>query len=174
MIWIFPALAGLLIVYFAMRSSRFQRFAEPTLSILVAFGLLSAFFVWIREDNSATTRNEPPPFSRVQPVIPPEDIVLERLTFARNRPDTSYRVTGTVLNKSDFNINYFRLAVTLEDCPANTCKSVGDDTALILARLAPGQSQNFETFFTFPSPFGVEPSAPKWSYRITEVNGRAP
>lgn len=172
MIWIFPAIAGLLIVYFAMRSSRFRHFAEPVLSLMVAAGLISAFVIWINDGKSTTTAD--PETQQIQPALTPQDIALEGMTFARNRPDTSYRATGTVLNKSGFNLEYFRLSVTLEDCPNDQCKTVGQDAALILARIPAGQSQAFETFFTFPNPYGVEPAAPKWSYKVTEVRGRMP
>jgi hypothetical protein len=176
MIWIFPALAGLLIVYFAMRSSRFQHFAEPVLSLIVAAGLVAAFVIWINEGDNAPNAETTPEKQQVQPALTPEDVSVEGLTFTRNRPDTSYRATGTVANKSGFNLDYFRLAVTLEDCPEGQCRTLGEDTALILARIPAGQSQrqSFETFFTFPNPYGVEPTAPKWSYRVTEVRGRLP
>jgi hypothetical protein len=172
MIWIFPAIAGLLIVYFAMRSSRFRHFAEPVLSLMVAAGLISAFVIWINDGKSTSIAD--PETQQIQPALTPQDIALEGMTFARNRPDTSYRATGTVLNKSGFNLEYFRLSVTLEDCPNDQCKTVGQDAALILARIPAGQSQAFETFFTFPNPYGVEPAAPKWSYKVTEVRGRMP
>lgn len=173
MIWIFPALAGLLIVYFAMRSSRFRHFAEPVLSLMVAAALISAFVIWIN-DNKSAGGAAVPETQQVQPALTPEDIALEGVTFTRNRPDTSYRATGTVLNKSGFNLEYFRLSVTLEDCPNDQCKTIGQDAALILARIPAGQSQAFETFFTFPNPYGVEPAAPKWSFKVTEVRGRTP
>ncbi|MBW9062586.1 hypothetical protein JNB71_04585 [Rhizobium herbae] len=174
MIWIFPALAGLLIVYFAARSSRFQRFAEPVLSLTVAGGLIIAFVIWINEGRNSPDSEPDQTKQQTQPALTPDDISVDGLTFTRNRPDTSYRATGTVANKSDFNLDYFRLSVTLEDCPQNQCRTLGEDTALILARIPAGQNQSFETYFTFPNRYGVEPTAPKWSYRVTEVRGRIP
>jgi hypothetical protein len=174
MIWIFPALAGLLIVYFAMRSSRFQRFAEPALSLMVAVGLIIAFIIWISEGNNTPNAETDQTAQQTRPALTPDDISVDGLAFTRNRPDTSYRATGTVANKSDFNLDYFRLSVTLEDCPQNQCRTLGEDTALILARIPAGQNQSFETYFTFPNRYGVEPTAPKWSYRVTEVRGRIP
>lgn len=173
MIWIFPAVAGLLIVYFAMRSSRFRHFAEPVLSILVALGLVSAFVVWMREGGAQSNDTESPPFTQSRPVILPEEIALERLQFTRNRPDTSYRVTGTVVNKSAANLTNFNLTVTLEDCPNDVCKAIGEDTALILARVPAGREQAFETFFTFPDRFGIEPSEPKWTTQVSNIRGVA-
>ncbi len=174
MIWIFPALAGLLIVYFAMRSSRFQRFAEPALSLMVAVGLIIAFIIWISEGNNTPNAETDQSRQQVQPALTPDDISVDGLAFTRNRPDTSYRATGAVVNKSGFNLDYFKLSVTLEDCPQNQCRMLGEDTALILARIPAGQNQSFETYFTFPNRYGVEPTAPKWSYRVTEVRGRLP
>jgi hypothetical protein len=174
MIWIFPALAGLLIVYFAMRSSRFQRLAEPALSLIIAVGLIIAFIVWINEGGNAPNAETDQSRQQIQPALTPEDISVERLAFTRNRPETSYRATGTVVNKSGFNLDYFRLSVTLEDCPQNQCRTLGEDTALILARIPAGRSQSFETFFTFPNRYGVEPTAPRWSYQVSEVRGRLP
>ncbi|CAN7430969.1 hypothetical protein [Pararhizobium sp. LjRoot238] len=172
MIWIFPALAGLLIIYFAMRSSRFQHFAEPVLSLMVAAGLIVAFVIWINEGGNPSDTETDRSIPQARPS--PEDIAVEGLAFEPNRTDTSYRATGTVVNKSSFNLDYFRLAVTLEDCPKNQCRTLGEDTALVLARIPAGRSQSFETFFTFPNRYGVEPTAPKWSYRVTEVRGRIP
>lgn len=174
MIWIFPALAGILIVYFATRSSRFRRFAEPVLSLMVAGGLIIAFVIWINEGGNSPNTESNPSRQQTQPALTPQDISVEGLAFTRNQPDTSYRATGTAVNKSGFILDYFRLSVTLEDCPNNQCRTLGEDTALILARIPAGQSQSFETFFTFPNRYGVEPTAPKWSYHVTEVRGRLP
>ncbi|CAN7336129.1 hypothetical protein LJR098_002785 [Rhizobium sp. LjRoot98] len=175
MIWIFPAVAGLLIVYFAMRSSRFRRFAEPVLSILVALALVSAFLIWINEGRTPAEAVTDPGDAQAQPALAPQDISVGDLEFTRNQPDMSYRATGTVKNNSGYNLDYFKLSVTLEDCPQNNCRTLGVDTALILARVPAGQSQSFSTFFTFPkNAYGVEPTAPKWSHQITEVRGRLP
>lgn len=174
MIWIFPAVAGLVVVYFAMRSSRFRHFAEPVLSLMVAAGLVVAFVIWINEGGNAPDAAIIGSGQPVKAEPKPQDIVLEGVAFSRNRPDTSYRATGTALNSSAFNLDYFRLSVTLQDCPQEQCRTLGEDSALILARIPAGQGQSFETFFTFPNPYGVEPTAPRWTYRVTEVRGRLP
>lgn len=175
MIWIFPAVAGLLIVYFAMRSSRFRRFAEPVLSLMVAMGLVIAFVIWVNEGRPPAGTVTDAGDAQAQPGLTPQDLSIDGLEFTRNQPDMSYRATGTVKNNSGYNLDYFKLSVTLEDCPQNNCRTLGVDTALILARVPAGQSQSFSTFFTFPNnAYGVEPTAPKWSHRITEVRGRLP
>lgn len=173
MIWILPALAGLLIVYFAMRSSRFQRFAEPGLSLIVAVGLIVAFIIWLKDTGPVKGPSVPAP-QQAEPSLTPDQLAVEGLALTNSGRDRSYRAVGTVINNSLFDLDYFRLTVTLEDCPGDQCKKVGEDTALVLARIPAGQSQAFDTFFTFPRPHGTDPVAPKWSHRVTEVRGHLP
>lgn len=173
MIWILPALAGLLIVYFAMRSSRFQRFAEPGLSLIVAVGLIVAFIIWLKDTGPVKEPSVPAP-QQAEPSLTPDQLAIEGLALTNSGRDRSYRAVGTVINNSLFDLDYFRLTVTLEDCPGDQCKKVGEDTALVLARIPAGQSQAFDTFFTFPRPHGTDPVAPKWSHRVTEVRGHLP
>ncbi len=169
MIWIIPALAGVLIVYFAMRSSRFRRFAEPVLSILVAIGLGVAFTVWLTDDN----RSSPEPVSAPSPapVIKPEELALENMQFERNGTDLSFRATGTVVNKSGAFLDYFRLTAILEECAEHPCRLIGEDTALILARVPPGETHDISTFFTFPKRLGTALRTPRWTTRIEGIVG---
>ncbi|WP_075292129.1 hypothetical protein [Pararhizobium arenae] len=171
MIWIIPALAAILIVYFAMRSSRFRRFAEPVLSVLVAIGLCVAFVVWLTDDNRKPAA-EPSTAARPAPPITPDQIVVETIGFERNGTDLSFRATGTVRNTSGAFLEYFRLTAILEDCAETPCRLVGEDTALILARVPPGESQAISTFFTFPNRLGATPRTPRWTTRIDSVSGR--
>ncbi|KQY27117.1 hypothetical protein [Rhizobium sp. Root482] len=173
MIWILPAVAGLLIVYFAMRSSRFRRFAEPGLSLIVALGLIVAFIIWLKDTDPLKKPTVPAP-QQADPAPTPDQLAIEGLAFTNSGRDRSYRATGTAVNNSGFDLDYFRLTVTLEDCPGGSCKMVGEDTALVLARIPAGASQAFDTFFTFPRPRGKDPVAPKWSHRVTEVRGSPP
>ena len=174
MIWIFPAIAGLLIVYFAMRSSRFRRFAEPVLSILVALGLVSAFVVWMKDGSGDSNETDPPPFTQSRPAHRTGRTRLGRADIHPQPP--RIRATGSpapIVNRSAANLTNFNLTVTLQDCPGNVCTTVGEDTALILARVPAGREQTFETFFTFPARFGVEPAAPKWTTQISNIRGVA-
>lgn len=169
MIWIIAALAGILIVYLAMRSSRFRHLAEPVLSVLVAIGLGVAFVVWLTDDN----RSSPEPVSNTSsaPLIKPEELALEKVGFGRNGTDLSFRATGTVRNNSSAYLDYFRLTAILEDCAETPCRLIGEDTALILARVPPGESHEISTFFTFPNRLGVPLKTPRWTTRIESVVG---
>lgn len=168
MIWILYAVPCLAVIYLAARFSRFRRFAEPILSVAAAIGLISAFLIWIRDDNAAPQTSITPP----KPTIAATELVLSGMTYTRSQPETSYRVSGTVTNNSALMLDYFRLTVTLEDCPQAACTTVGSDTALILSRVLPGRSQAFETFYTISNPRQIDPTAPQWRPTISEIAAR--
>ncbi|WEX76441.1 hypothetical protein PYH37_004744 [Sinorhizobium numidicum] len=171
MLWLIALPLGVALVYLAARYGRFRSWLEPVLSIAVALGLSAAFLIWLSE----STPDEVPAPEPTRPAtgLTAADIMLENLTFERNQSQRSYRVQGTVSNTSGFTLEYFRLTVTLEDCPKAPCEQIGDDTALILLRVPGGEARPFETFLTFPFRNGEAPTAPKWTYRVSEVRGAA-
>ncbi|WP_026618994.1 hypothetical protein M728_002139 [Ensifer sp. WSM1721] len=171
MLWLVALPLGVALVYLAARYGRFRSWLEPVLSIAVALALTAAFLVWLSEGTP-----EQPPAPAPTPAatgLAVSDILLENMSFEPNQSRRSYRVRGTVANTSDVALEYFRLTVTLEDCPQGTCRRIGDDTALILVRVPGGQSRPFETFLTFPFRLDEPPTAPKWSYRVSAVRGAA-
>ncbi|MCA1404597.1 hypothetical protein I6F26_10660 [Ensifer sp. IC3342] len=168
MLWLIVLLVAVAIVYLAARYSRFRNRAELVLTIAVALGLTVAFVIWLSERGN---QQAPAPEPSRPAGLATEDIALESMTFERNQSERSYRVRGTVRNSSALALEYFRLTVTLEDCPDGACEPIGDDTALILVRVPGGQSRSFETFLTFPFREGEPPTAPKWTYEVSEVRG---
>lgn len=171
MLWLVALPLGLVVVYLAARFSRFRQWAEPILSVAVALGLLSAFMIWFA-DRDGGKPETPQPVQTTQPAgLTVKDIALEGLTFEQSQPQRSFRLRGMVTNNGQTLLEYFRLSVTLENCPDNNCHKIGDDTALILARIPPGQSRPFETFLTFPNREGENLAAPKWTTEVREVRG---
>ncbi|OAP38321.1 hypothetical protein AU381_22365 [Sinorhizobium glycinis] len=168
MLWVIALFLGLAIVYLAARYGRFRSWVEPVLSIAVAVGLAAAFLIWLSE----STPEPPAPAPSPPPAgLAPSDIVLENLAFERNQSERSYRLRGTARNTSAITLEYFRLTVTLEDCPEGSCRRIGDDTALVLVRVPGGETRPFETFLTYPYRADEAPTAPKWSYTVSEVRG---
>lgn len=174
MIWIF-GVAALTIVYFALRFRRFQSWVEPVLTIVVAIGLMSAAIIWFIDENKQEvgTPMVERPAENPPAAIAPEDLELSGLDFVQGRPVTSYRVTGTVANSAGTTLQSFRLTIVLSDCPDGACREVARDNALIIARVPPGQSEAFTTFATFSGIDLVPPSAPQWSWTISDVRAYA-
>ncbi|PST22236.1 hypothetical protein C7U60_13455 [Mesorhizobium plurifarium] len=171
MAWLIALPLGLAIVYLAARYGRFRSWIEPVLSIAVALGLSAAFLVWL---NETTPEDVPAPApSQSASGLTVADVMLQDMTFEPNQSERTYRVRGTAANAAEATLEYFRLTVTLEDCPQGACRRIGDDTALILLRVPGGQSRPFETVLTFPFRPDEAPTAPKWSYRVSEVKGSA-
>lgn len=169
MLWLIALALGVAIVYLAVRYGRFRNWVEPVLSVAVALGLAAAFLIWLSE---GTPEQAPPPQpTRTAAGLSESDVVLRNLTFEPNEARRSYRVRGTIENTSAIALEYFRLTVTLEDCPDGTCRRIGDDTALILLRVPAGQSRPFETFLTFRFRADEAPVAPKWTYQVSQVRG---
>ncbi|MEI2299626.1 hypothetical protein [Ensifer sp. MJa1] len=168
MLWLIALPLGLVIVYLAARFSRFRQWAEPILSVGVAVGLLVAFIIWF-SDRDGPRPPVPEPVETQPAGLTVDDVGLEGLTFEQSQPQRSFRLRGTVANKGSALLEYFRLSVTLENCPNGTCEKIGDDTALILARVPAGQNRAFETFLTFPNREGESLTAPKWTTAVLEV-----
>jgi hypothetical protein len=173
MLWLIALPVGLVVVYLAARFSRFRQWAEPILSVAVALGLLVAFIIWFA-DRDGDKPVAPEPVQTTTPAgLTAADVVLEDLTFEQSQPERSFRLRGTVTNKGPTLLEYFRLSVTLENCPGDACETIGDDTALILARVPAGQDRAFETYLTFPNREGESLTAPKWTTSVLEVRGGA-
>ncbi|OJF93286.1 hypothetical protein [Pararhizobium antarcticum] len=168
MIWIIPAFAGLLIVYLAARFSRFRRFAEPIVTLAVAVGLIAAFIVWLTDDSAKSTADQPE-IVATEPVVAPGAIALTDLSIAQGTPATTHNLTAMIRNDSTLGIDYFTLVVTMQDCPNEVCTTIGEDEALILARLGPGQSQQIRTTLIFPVSPLSPPTAIRWQYRFEKI-----
>lgn len=169
MVLLLLAAAGLMIVVFATRFTRFRRVAEPVLSVLVALLLLSAFIVWLN-DGTDTQRDPATPLAPAsgQVQIEAKDIALIDLAFTPIQPAGSYVASGTVRNDSAAFLDYFDLDVRLEDCATEPCRAVGRDQALVIARLPPGRSVPLKVTLVFPFRQGEPPQAP----RFTATAGR--
>ena len=63
----------------------------------------------------------------------------------------------------------FRLDVVLSDCPGGTCREVGRDSALVVLRVLPGESQPFSTFAVFPGMDLTPVTAPQWDFGLRDV-----
>ncbi|OLP61254.1 hypothetical protein BJF93_20940 [Xaviernesmea oryzae] len=162
--------AVLAIVYGALRSSRFRRWAEPVLSVLVAIVLIAAFIVWMT-DSDRRDRDPQAPFqTNARQPITAEDIDLAALTFTQGKPINNFTVTGRLTNRSQAVLDYFTLLARLEDCAASPCREIGEDHALVIARLPPGESRDISLVLTLPLPAGGLSNALTWTTRIDGIH----
>ncbi|QRM56077.1 hypothetical protein [Sinorhizobium sp. BG8] len=171
MVWIF-AIAAIAILYLAIRFRRFQSWVEPVLTIVFAFGLGSAILIWLSDSrppvpsSSGTSENSA--------TIAPDEIELGNLQYVQGKPSTSYKVTGTVTNRSRVTIQSFRLTVRLADCPDGACHAIGEDTALIIVRVLPGATHDFTTYAVFTGSDLTPVGTPKWEWEIRDIRPYRP
>ncbi|MCF3642792.1 hypothetical protein LXM94_22760 [Rhizobium sp. TRM95111] len=166
MIWAF-AVAAVAILYLAVRFRRFQSWVEPALTVIVAIGLVAAIVIWLADErrNIVQTSAEALP----RPALAASEITVDGLEFIAGRPATSYRVTGTITNDGGVALQSFRLTVDLSDCPDDACRTVGSDSALIIARVPPGEAKPFTTFVVFPDSDLTPVTAPRWTWTIGDI-----
>ena len=166
MIWAFAVVAAA-ILYLALRFRRFQSWVEPVLTIVVAIGLTAALLIWFVEERAPSGDVAAP--DATPPALSADNLVLSGMEASLGQTKTSYRITGQLANKGDVPLQSFRLDVVLSDCPNGTCREVGRDSALIVLRVLPGQSQPFTTFAVFPGSDLNPVTTPQWDFGVRDV-----
>lgn len=163
MIWAF-AVAAAAILYLALRFRRFRSWVEPVLTLVVAIGLASALFIWFVDEQAPSG-----PVTPATPALTVDSVALSDMQASTGSTKTSYRVTGRITNNGAAPMQSFRLDVVLSDCPQGACRAVGRDSAFIVLRVLPGQSQDFSTFAVFPGSELAPVTAPEWDFGVREV-----
>lgn len=166
MIWAF-AVAAAAILYLALRFRRFQSWVEPALTIVVAIGLAAALLIWFvdeRAPSGAVVVQD-----TAAPALSADNVELSETAASAGQTKTSFRVTGRIANKGTLPMQSFRLDVVLSDCPNGTCREVGRDSALIVLRVLPGESQTFSTFAVFPGSDLNPVTTPEWDFGARDV-----
>lgn len=166
MIWAF-AVAAAATLYLALRFRRFRSWVEPVLTITVAIGLAVAILIWFVDERAPTRIPAEDPVT--PPALTQETVELSQMQAAPGQTRTSYRVTGSITNKGTAPLQSFRLDAVLSDCPAGTCREAGRDSALIVLRVLPGETQPFSTFAVFPG-LDLNPvTAPQFDFGVRDV-----
>ena len=166
MIWAF-AVAAAAILYLALRFRRFQSWVEPVLTITVAIGLAAAILVWFVEDRAPSGDTATP--AAATTALSTDDVSLSEIQANAGQTRTSYRITGRLTNNGTIPMQSFRLDVVLSDCPNGACREAGRDSALIVLRVLPGESQPFSTFAVFPGLDLTPVTAPQWDFGLRDV-----
>lgn len=166
MIWAF-AVAAAATLYLALRFRRFQSWVEPVLTITVAIGLAAAILIWLVDER--TPVREPASAAVTTPALTEEVVELSEMQASAGQTKTSYRVTGSITNKGTVPMQSFRLDAVLSDCPGGTCREAGRDSALIVLRVLPGETQPFTTFAVFPGLDLTPVTAPQFDFGVRDV-----
>ncbi|MGB3876099.1 MAG: hypothetical protein WA980_09645 [Shinella zoogloeoides] len=166
MIWAF-AVAAAAILYLALRFRRFQSWVEPVLTIVVAIGLAGALLVWFVDERVPSS--DPATPGSTAAALTADDVSLSEMQASVSQTKTSYRVTGRLTNKGTMPLQSFRLDVVLSDCPNGACREAGRDSALIVLRVLPGESQTFSTFAVFPGLDLTPVTAPQFDFGAGDV-----
>lgn len=166
MIWAF-AVAAAAILYLALRFRRFQSWVEPVLTITVAIGLAVALLIWFVDERAPT--GDPATPGTTAAALSADDISLAEMQASVGQTRTSYRVTGRLTNKGAAPLQSFRLDVVLSDCPNGACREAGRDSALIVLRVLPGESQTFSTFAVFPGLDLTPVTTPEFDFGVRDV-----
>jgi hypothetical protein len=166
MIWAF-AVAAAAILYLALRFRRFQSWVEPVLTIVVAIGLAGALLVWFVDERAPSSDAATP--GSMAAALTADDVSLSEMQANVGQTKTSYRVTGRLTNKGAAPLQSFRLDMVLSDCPNGTCREAGRDSALIVLRVLPGESQTFSTFAVFPGLDLTPVTTPEFDFGVRDV-----
>ncbi|WPE20753.1 hypothetical protein [Shinella zoogloeoides] len=166
MIWAF-AVAAAAILYLALRFRRFQSWVEPVLTIVVAIGLAGALLVWFVDERAPSS--DPATPGSTAAALTADDVSLSEMQASVGQTKTSYRVTGRLTNKGAVPLQSFRLDVVLSDCPNGTCREAGRDSALVVLRVLPGESQAFSTFAVFPGLDLTPVTTPEFDFGVRDV-----
>jgi hypothetical protein len=83
-----------------------------------------------------------------------------------------WQVNGTVQNNSQYPLSRFWLHVTVQDCPAPSCVTIGEDDVGIDVKVPPGQLRSFYRNVYLAN----LPTAQRmtWAYRIDGVKAEMP
>ncbi len=142
MIWLLFAIPAVVIVYLAARFSRFRHIAEPVVSVIVALGLIVAATVWwIDEARKPAADIEPPGATSVNAAAERANLSISNLEVTESRPAGVFHAKGIIANGTARMTDYIRLSVVLQDCAANPCRRVGEDTPLLLLSILPGEAR---------------------------------
>lgn len=166
MIWAF-AVAAAATLYLALRFRRFQSWVEPVLTITVAIGLAAAILIWFVEDRAPS--GGPVTSNTVTQALTADSVELADMQASAGQTKTSYRVTGRITNNGAVPMQSFRLDAVLSDCPNDACREAGRDSALIVLRVLPGETQPFSTFAVFPGVDLNPVTAPQFDFTVREV-----
>jgi hypothetical protein len=153
-------------VLWLMVASRGFRKAATALIAVGVVGVL-ALVLWLRFDENERARNQ--------------DLARHRMTANEiNLSDMAFdfrggHLTGRLHNDSSrFAVSAIGLRLTLQDCDASGCDTVGEQNTDVYQATPPGQSRDFSEFVFFPGNPTPKRGVIHWNYQVLYVEANPP
>lgn len=164
MAWIFGIIVVIGFGYLMFINETFRRFGFGVIGLIGAgVGVL-----WLLTENS--NRKYEAERERERTAIPISQLTISDLQLLQDRYG-SWRVTGTVLNRSPHHLRMLSLRVYLRDCPTSTsdqgCITTGQDDARFTVAVPSGQARRLDTTVYFDH--AAVGQNWRWAYGVTEI-----
>lgn len=157
--WLAAAIFGVAVLYFGIHHPGFRKLALILLTVIVAAAVLGGgYFYWDAQRQAARS-------AYAKSLISPDTI-----DFVDLRLSSSYgthNVHGKVRNRSMYQLRSFKMKITVQDCPAGKCETIGEDEISEYIDVPPGQMRAFDRYVSLmgmPTPIALE-----WHYSIIEL-----
>ena len=151
MAWIFAAVVFLTAVYLLVK---FPGARKAALLIVAALVVLGVGYVYRQQQKDAASKT----------AITAADLDLADLALLHEYG--SWKVTGTVRNRSQHVLSSVTAVATLEECKAGKCEIIDQADLSISDTVPPGQARHFEDYVSFRAP---PPADYRWSYTVKEI-----
>lgn len=150
MAWIFAAVVFLTVVYLLVQ---FPAVRKATLWIVGALVVVGVGVYYKQQNDERAAKA----------AINPTQLELADLTLSH---EYSWKITGTIRNRSKYVLSSVTAGATLEECKAAKCEVVDEADVTIYERVPPGQARHFENYLSFAA---SPPDDWRWSFAIKEV-----
>lgn len=151
MVWIFAAVVFLTAVYLLVQ---FPAVRKAALWTVVGLVVLGSGYAYQQQQNEAASKS----------AITEADLDLADLALFHEYG--TWKVTGTVRNRSEHVMSSVTGVATLEECKAGECEVIDQADLRIYDTVPPGQARHFEDYVSFSA---SPPAEYRWSYRIKEI-----
>lgn len=164
MAWIIGLVAVIGFAWLMFVNENFRRFGFG-LFALVAVGI---GVLWLSEQSSSRQRDAER--ARALSAIPASQLTFTNLQLS----DQSYgwRVTGTVINRSPYQLRSLTLRVFLQECPSATsqqgCITTGQDDARFYMDVPAGQARQLDTSVQLANAATLGRGW-SWQYAVTQI-----
>jgi hypothetical protein len=161
MTWLGASIALLVFVMLAIYFAYSRKTVLATLVLFAALVLAAAALLYYESWQSEQR------VQRVRGLVGPADIEISDATLTREYG--SWRLKGTLANRSQHPVTSITLAITVQNCPGeNQCDVIGSDEASAYGlNVPPGESRAFNMLVYLPDM--PQPAAMKWAYEVREV-----